>query len=187
MAKQKKCAWSKCGKMFTPSEFRFNQRTCNNTVCALGFVKDKEIKKEAKEWKLTRKGMQDKLKTLSDYEKEAKKEFQKFIRLRDKNLPCISCFKMNCKDWAGGHYFSAGQYSGMMFEETNCHRQCNTFCNKFQSGNLIEYRKGLLARYGDQYVKELESLAESNRNYKYTREELISIKEYYKNLNNGND
>jgi hypothetical protein len=37
--------------------------------------------------------LKDKLKTLSDYEKDAKKSFQHWIRLRDKNLPCISCGK----------------------------------------------------------------------------------------------
>jgi hypothetical protein len=174
MAKPKLC--KVCKREFKPMQIT---PVCSY-ICALKLNQQKEAKKEAKEWKLTRKGMQDKLKTLSDYEKEAKTEFQRFIRLRDSELPCISCRKMNCKDWAGGHYFSAGQYSGLMFEETNCHKQCNTYCNKFQSGNLLEYRNGLLARFGAEYVKDLEAKANTHRNYKYTKDELIEIKQYYK-------
>ncbi|MFA9202356.1 MAG: recombination protein NinG, partial [Candidatus Nanopelagicaceae bacterium] len=73
--------------------------------------------------------LKEKLKTLSDLEAEAKKSFQRYVRLRDKDLPCISCNNLNTNDWAGGHYFSAGIYSGLMFDERNCHKQCNTHCN----------------------------------------------------------
>lgn len=178
--KQKKCAWSKCGKVFTPSPFRFNQRTCDNTVCAIGFVQDKEEKKKAQEWRKERTKMIEGLKSLTDLENEAKAEFQLFVRLRDKDLPCISCGKMNCKDWAGGHYFPAGQYSGMIFDEENCHKQCNTFCNCNLSGNLHEYRKGLIQRFGHLFVQKLEERAMLNRKRKYTRDELIELKLYYK-------
>ena len=37
------------------------------------------------------KQMRDGLKTLSEYEAEAKKVFQKWVRMRDVDLPCISC------------------------------------------------------------------------------------------------
>jgi len=178
--KPKKCAWSKCGKEFVPNPFRFNQRTCNNTMCAMGFVRDKEAKKEAKEWGVQKAEMKEKLKTLTDYENEAKEVYQHFIRLRDKDLPCISCGKSDCKDWAGGHYFAAGQFSGLIFDEDNCHKQCNSYCNKFLHGNNIQYRIGLVDRYGEKFVKALEMRSNRNRKYRYTREELIEIKEYYK-------
>ena len=182
MAKQpkpKKCAWSKCRKMFTPSPFRFNQKTCDNMMCALGYVKDKEEEKEAKEWKVKRKGMVERLKTLSDYEKEAKEVFQLFIRMRDKDLPCIACGTHRSQIWDAGHYFPAGQYSGLIFEESNVHKSCRA-CNCFHHGNLINYRFGLVNRYGLRYVEKLEELSVVSRNYKYTRDELIEIREYYK-------
>jgi len=66
-----------------------------------------------------------------------------------------------------------------MFDERNCHGACNTYCNKFLSGNLIEYRKGLIKRYGNEFVEQLESEADSKRNYKYTKAELIAKKLQY--------
>ena len=49
----------------------------------------------------------------------------------------------------------------------------------FLSGNLLEYRKGLVKRYGEDYVNNLESLSDSKRLYKYTKKELIAIKLKY--------
>ena len=47
-------------------------------------------------------------------------------------------------------------------------------------GNLAEYRKGLINRYGEEYVWELESISDANRVYKYSRSELIDIANKYK-------
>lgn len=142
---------------------------------AIEKVKASKEKKSRQETKVLR----EKLKTLSQYEAEAKKSFQHYIRLRDKDLPCISCGNPNPTDWCGSHYFSAGMYSGLMFDERNCHGACNTYCNKYLSGNLIEYRKGLIIRYGALFVEKLESEADSKRNKKYTKEELIAKKMQY--------
>lgn len=118
------------------------------------------------------------LKTLSDYEKEAKVIFQKWVRLRDAGQNCISCDKP-VKDPAGGHFYGAGTYSGLMFNPDNCHLQCNAHCNKFLSGNLLEYRKGLINRYGIEFVENLDNLSIQLRNYKYTKIELQEIKQKY--------
>lgn len=126
------------------------------------------------------------LKKLSEYEAEAKAEFQKWIRYRDRDLPCISCGTMTCDEWAGGHFYPAGIYSGLMLYENNCHKQCNQYCNKYLNGNLHEYRKGLINRYGKDYVDELDEAANAGRNRKYTKLELIEIKDKYKNKNKLN-
>jgi hypothetical protein len=99
--------------------------------------------------------------------------------MRDAKLPCISCGNANAKDWSGGHFYSAGMYSGLIFDERNCHKQCNTYCNKYLSGNLLEYRKGLTKRYGEDFVIELDRISIEKRNYKYTKEELIAKKLQY--------
>jgi hypothetical protein len=122
--------------------------------------------------------LRQKLKTLSQYESEAKKSFQKYVRLRDKDLPCISCNEMVKDLWDGGHYFKAELFSGLIFNEKNCHKQCRK-CNRFLGGNEIQYRKGLLNRFGFEYVEQLESIADENRVYKYTKDELIEIKRKY--------
>jgi len=172
--KNKKC--KVCQTIFTPIQFA--QAVCNYK-CAIIHSKNLKQQKEQREWKQEKAVLKDKLKTLSQYESEAKKSFQHWIRLRDKNLPCISCNNSNTKDWAGGHYYSAGKYSGFMFDERNCHKQCNSHCNKFLSGNLLEYRKGLIKRYGNDFVEQLESESDSKRDYKYTKEELIAKKLKY--------
>lgn len=172
--KSKKC--KVCKEEFTPVQFA--QAVCNYK-CAMVHSKNLKEQKEQREWKANKAILKDKLKTLSQYEADAKKVFQKYIRLRDEKLPCISCGKLNATDWAGGHFYSAGMYSGLMFDERNCHKQCNSHCNKFLSGNLLEYRKGLIKRYGPDFVNELDRISNEKRNYKYTKEELIAKKLQY--------
>ena len=124
--------------------------------------------------------LKESLKSISAVINDVKKVFQHFIRLRDKNKPCISCGNKNPADWCGSHYFPAGVYSGLIFDERNCHGACNTYCNKHLSGNLVNYRIGLIERYGEEYVLKLEQDSLSLKQYKYTREELQQIKEKYK-------
>jgi hypothetical protein len=50
----------------------------------------------------------------------------------------------------------------------------------FLHGNLIKYRQGLVNRFGEEYVKELEAEAENNRLKKWSRQELELIIETYK-------
>lgn len=178
-----------CRKKFTQKTF--NLRYCCETeecreACAR-YVLDKKksaIEKQTKKRENSDlKEKKEKLKTLSQYEAEAKKEFQKYIRFRDKDLPCISCGTKNCNEWAGGHYFKAEIYSGLIFDERNCHKQCNAYCNKYRDGAQAEYRIGLVNRFGDEFVKQLELDSIRLRNYKYTKQQLIEIKEHYKELN----
>lgn len=168
-----------CKKPFKP--YNPLQQVCN-IACAIELNKTKEKKQEAVEWKLKRKKIVEKLKTLSDYEKEAKTVFQKWIRMRDSGLCCISCGTTQSSVWDASHYFSAGQYSGLIFSELNVHLACGK-CNRFLHGNLIGYRLGLINRYGILYVQTLEDLAIQKRNYKYTKQELIDIKTKYQKWN----
>ena len=55
---------------------------------------------------------------------EAKKVFQKWIRLRDKDKPCISCGTISSSVWDGGHFKKAELYSGVIFHEHNVNIQC---------------------------------------------------------------
>jgi hypothetical protein len=169
--KDKKC--KVCQTKFTPVQFA--QAVCGYK-CAIEHSKKLKEQKEQREWKAEKAILRDKLKTLSQYEADAKKSFQKWVRMRDAGLPCISCGNLNTTDWAGGHFYSAGMYSGLMFDERNCHKQCNSHCNKFLSGNLLEYRKGLINRYGSEFVQQLDQISDEKRNYKYSKDELIAKK-----------
>jgi len=172
--KPKKC--KVCQEVFTPVQFA--QAVCNYK-CAMIHSKKLKEQKEAREWKANKAILKNKLKTLSQYEAEAKKVFQKYIRMRDEKLPCISCGTTKKTEYAGGHYFKAEVYSGLIFDERNCHKQCNAYCNKYRYGAQAEYRIGLVARYGKEYVESLENDSIEKRNYKYTKEELIAKKLQY--------
>lgn len=140
--------------------------------CYEVWTSEKEVKKRVKEMKAN-------LQTLSDLESIAKIAFQAWIRKRDDGKPCISCQTHSSPVWDAGHFYPAGQYSGLIFDETNVHKQCR-HCNTFRHGSLIEYRGGLILRYGEQYLKELEDKADRLRNKKWTRDELIAIAKEYK-------
>lgn len=122
------------------------------------------------------------LKTIPELIKEAQVVFNRWIRARDHDQPCISCGAPppNLDGLhAGrdaGHYRSTGSASHLRFHEDNCHAQC-VRCNQWGAGKAVEYRVGLIQRIGVEKVAALERM---NTTHKWTREELILIKEKYR-------
>ena len=116
-----------------------------------------------------------KLIPLPKLKKKAQDIFNKWIRMRDYDQRCISC---NGPVEQAGHYFSSGHYSALTFNEMNVNGQC-VRCNCFIHGNLIHYRIGLVLKYGEKIVKELEKQSEV-RTYKWSRTELEEIITKYK-------
>ncbi len=110
---------------------------------------------------------------------KVQKEFNLFVRNRDKDKPCISCGR---KVTEAGHYYSAGHYSALRYNEINTNGQC-TQCNCFLHGNLIHYRNGILKRYGQQRVDLLDAAATRHRFHKWSRTELEEIYKIYKEKN----
>lgn len=99
---------------------------------------DKKAKKEAKEKLLTHK----------DYIKILQSVFNNYIRLRDKEKPCISCDKPLKGKYDAGHYFSVGGYPNVRFDEFNVWGQC-VYCNQHKHGAIHEYTQGLIKRIGE--------------------------------------
>lgn len=120
--------------------------------------------------------MASRSKSLPKLLKQAQTVFNKYIRERDKEKGCISCG--GSVDHAG-HYFSQGQHSALRFDEFNVNGQC-VGCNTYKHGNLINYRKGLVARYGKIQVEAFELQAELNYVRKWNRAELEQIIAKYK-------
>ena len=114
--------------------------------------------------------------------KKAQNEFNKFIRNRDQDKGCISS---GTTVEQAGHFYSAGQYTALRFNEDNCHGQ-SLQDNYFKHGNLIPYRMNLIKRIGQQRVDLLDYTATRNRVKKWTRFELEQIYQLYKNKNNSN-
>lgn len=139
---------------------------------------EKKKKEELKEWRKEYKERKEKDKKLSDYEADARRVFQKWIRRRDQDQPCISCGREKSPFWDGGHLFKCELYSGLMFDERNVHKQCRK-CNFYLGGNEAGYKDGLIVRYGEAFVKELEAEKDQARVKKYSKEEYQEIKKEY--------
>ena len=159
-----------CKEKFEP--VRFNQKYCFNKMCVDAWVQEAKVKN----WKKTKKKMQEDLETIQDLVKATQIVFNKYIRLRDKHELCISCKQIPKKSNAG-HYYNANNHWNVRFNEDNVHLQCE-HCNTFLSGNLINYRENLLKKIGEGKFQLLE--AQANKTRKFTKEELKEIIETYK-------
>jgi hypothetical protein len=159
-----------CKDKFEP--IRFNHKYCLKDECIKAFVE--EVK--TNQWKTTKKRMKEDLKTLQDWLKETQTIFNKYIRLRDMGLVCISCQQPPKKKNAG-HYFSSGGHSNVRFDEDNVHLQCEA-CNTFLSGNLLNYQIGIQKKIGAQKLLELQERAHITK--KWTIDELKEIIKTYK-------
>jgi len=115
-------------------------------------------------------------KTLGQLHKEAQPEFNRFIRLRDRGQPCISCQKHTDRQIHAGHYLSVGSSPELRYLETNVNAQCS-ICNNHLSGNGIHYRINLINKIG---VEGVELLEGPHKPAKYTREDILAIKAKYK-------
>lgn len=119
--------------------------------------------------------------SVSKLKKIATEHFNAFIRERDKDEPCISCGKYQVSGWHAGHYLSGGHHSGIRFNEFNVNKQCEQ-CNTHLHGNQAHYREGLVGKYGELKVKEIEDKAAIFKRigYQWNRLFLIEIILKYK-------
>ena len=105
-------------------------------------------------------------------EKQLWAMFSKYIRARDASYEgyckCISCNTVKpWKEFDAGHFISVGSDRALKYNEFNVNAQC-TACNHFKSGNLIEYRQGLIRKYKESVVTQLEQ----SHYYKTSRKKL---------------
>jgi hypothetical protein len=161
-----------CKEPFT--RVRPMQSTCS-IPCALAFVaaiKYKALKKsEGVERKLVAKARVT-LKTRSELAQEAQVAVNAYVRLRDADLPCVSCGRHHQGQYHAGHYMSRGARPDLRFDLDNIHKQCAP-CNEHLSGNIALYRIELVKRIGQAGVDRLEGPAKPD---KLTRDELIELK-----------
>lgn len=147
------------------------QQACS-PKCAIDVAKDNKKRAVRREQRKAR----ARLKTLSQYMKEAQQAFNQYIRARDAHLPCISCGRFHEGQWHAGHYRTTAAAPELRFHELNCHKQCAP-CNNHKSGDIVNYRKNLIARIGEDNVDWLEGPHEPKR---YRSDDLIEIREHYK-------
>jgi hypothetical protein len=107
---------------------------------------------------------------------KTQKVFNAYIRNRDKDKGCVSC-KSPKVDHAS-HYYSAGKFPALRFNEDNVHGSCLR-CNYFMHGNLIQYRVTLEKRIGRERLDMLDGLA-NRQKHKWSILELQQIEKEYK-------
>lgn len=96
-----------------------------------------------------------KIKTLSMLKAELQKEVNTIVRLIDEDKTCISCnhgIDGFTRQAHAGHFKSVGSNDSLRFHLDNNHKQCS-ICNNHLSGNVLEYKKGLTERYGNDYAE----------------------------------
>lgn len=121
-----------------------------------------------------------KLRKISALKKQAWRVFSEWIRRREADkdgyLSCITCgTKVHWKDSNASHFLH-GHSKPTFFEPRNVHGSCIR-CNLYLSGNLIEYTRFMIDRYGLAVVDELRAL--SKQIYKPSRQDLEAIIEKY--------
>lgn len=144
-------------------------------------AREKKAKREHKE-KL------EKLKGRKEWEKDAARWFNKWVRLRDAHLPCISCGRTELnylETWDCGHFRTVGSAKHMQFVEDNAHKQCST--DNRGSEKYIQkrervakaYEANLRLRIGDERV---DAVKNDNTPRHYTIEDFKALKSKYKSL-----
>jgi hypothetical protein len=116
----------------------------------------------------------EKLKTRTQWAAEAQKEVNRYVRLRDVHLGCVSCDKPANWDgqWHASHFRSVGAASAVRFNLWNIHKSCSV-CNNWKSGNLSDFEPRLREKIGDQKVDWLRT---QNQRAHYSIEYLKRLK-----------
>ena len=157
--KPKKCKAPGCGKPFKPA--MSTQKVCS-IACALAMSKDSKVQKVAaraitKQAREDLKARREKLKSRAEYAKEAQAAINRYVRLRDAHLGCISCSKPASwqGQWHCSHFRSVGAAPHLRFNLWNMNKSCSA-CNNFLSGNIMVYRPALIEKIGQAKVDWLE-------------------------------
>ena len=168
---------TKCPVCKQPAELRINLKLFCSYDCAAQWGKAQTDKAKAKrqlEQRRADRVKKESFKRRSEWIASLQTVFNKYIRLRDAGLNCISCDRPEWEIdastpinrtgglWDAGHYLSRGAYPELRFEESNCHKQCKS-CNagsgKFSAkGRTVtqRYRVNLIEKIGLEKVEWLE-------------------------------
>lgn len=156
--KPKKCRI--CPEKFIP---RSTTQTVCSPKCAIQLANQLSERNRKRQEKLQRDELRmrrEKLKTKSDWSKEAQVAVNRFIFWRDYGKPCIACGRPLNYGVRGGavdasHYRSRGSASHLRYNVFNIHAGC-VRCNRELSGNLIPFRINLIEKIGADRVEKLE-------------------------------
>ncbi|AZD01368.1 recombination protein NinG [Pseudomonas chlororaphis] len=172
----KKCKNPECRASFVPQ--RLGQAVCS-PKCGLA-IKDvnqaKARKSLAQVERREIKVRKERLKTRADHARDTQQAFNEWVRLRDAQLPCVSCGRHHEGQYHAGHYRTVAASPELRFEPLNVHKQCAP-CNNHKSGDIVNYRIELVRRIGADQVEWLEG---PHLPKKYTIEQLKAMTVEYR-------
>lgn len=119
-------------------------------------------------------------KELTKLKEKAQKVFNAWIRQRDSEngyFTCISCGLVHDTSYMdAGHYVPVKNHAIFRYNEFNVNGECKK-CNGFDAFHLVNYRKNLIKKIGEENVEYLEN----NRNLRknWSKEELNQIIKNY--------
>ena len=112
------------------------------------------------------------------WKKRATKACHAYIRARDGNF-CISCNEPKPDNQIhAGHFRTRAAASQLQYHWANVNSQ-DAQCNKDKSGDLLNYRRNLTQKVGENLVEYLEC---ENSTYKWTIEDYQGVEWWYKLL-----
>jgi hypothetical protein len=114
--------------------------------------------------------------TYQDLKNKLDRLFAAYIRMRDKDKPCISCGKYT-DDKEAGHFYSRKNLA-VRWDEFNVHGQCIE-CNRYRNGNMVAFGRGIALRYGEDVVDKLDR--KSQERVKLKSYELLEKIDLYQN------
>lgn len=164
-----------CKSEFMPKNSMIKHCSPECGIELLRTMNSKRIRKELVAYR-------NKNKSLSKWIQEAQVEINSYVRVRDHDKACISCNRLPGDIHLRGSAFHAGHYRGrgsaphLRFYLPNIQKQC-AYCNEHLSGNVVEYRIGLIKRIG---IDKVEAIEVNNGYKKFTREDCERIKRIFK-------
>lgn len=128
---------------------KFEPRNSLQVACSMKCALEAAKTKRQQEFKAETRRRKQALKSRADWLKEAQAEFNRYIRIRDKGKPCVSCGKPDngTHQRHASHFRSVGAASHLRFNVFNVHASCAQ-CNAIKSGNIVEYVVELPNRIG---------------------------------------
>ena len=153
----------KCKQCREPFQKRTLMHTSCSAPCVLLFAEARAVKAELqrataqaraeKEAKRDLAARNLAIKTRSEWMREAQAIVNRYVRLRDHALPCVSCDRPAAwgGQWHASHFRSVGACTTLRFHLWNIHKACS-ICNNWKSGNLSEYEPRLRERIGGERV-----------------------------------
>ena len=160
-AKSRRCSQCKC-KVPVEEALTSSLRAFCSYSCLTAYAKSDKGQKAVKTAKSKElRERKQKLLTYSDHIKLAQAAFNKYVRIRDEEKPCISCGSAPVEQRVGGmrdcgHYLSRGAHGNYVRYRLDCTASQCVHCNRYLSGNVANFRLGLISRWGADRITALE-------------------------------